>query len=40
MVLAHHVGDGMRRMLGSMGVVLVEGAAGDARAAMVAAARG
>lgn len=37
-VLAHHVGDGMRRMLGSMGVRLVEGVGGDARAAMVAAA--
>lgn len=39
-VLAQHVGEGMRRMLGSMGLVLVEGAGGDARAAMVAAATG
>jgi predicted Fe-Mo cluster-binding NifX family protein len=40
MVLAHHVGDGMRRMLGSMGVVLLEEAGGDARSAMVAAVTG
>ncbi len=40
MVLAHHVGEGMRRMLASMGVVLLEGVAGDARAAMVDAAGG
>jgi predicted Fe-Mo cluster-binding NifX family protein len=40
MVLAHHVGEGMRRMLATMGIVLVEGAGGDARAAMVDAAGG
>lgn len=32
-VLVDHVGDGMRRMLGSMGIRLVEGIGGDARAA-------
>jgi predicted Fe-Mo cluster-binding NifX family protein len=37
-VLAEHVGAGMRRMLGSMGIRLVEHAQGDARAAMLAAA--
>ncbi len=38
MVLVDHVGDGMRRMLTSMGVDLREGIHGDARAAMLAAA--
>lgn len=38
LVMARHVGEGMRRMLASMGVELVEGASGDARAAMVEAA--
>ena len=38
MVLVDHVGDGMRRMLSSMGVELREGVQGDARTAMVAAA--
>jgi predicted Fe-Mo cluster-binding NifX family protein len=37
-VLADHVGAGMRRMLESMGITLVEQAQGDARAAMLAAA--
>ena len=37
LVLARQVGDGMRRMLGSMGVLLVEGAGGDARTRMLAA---
>ena len=35
---SYHVGDGMRRMLSSMGVELREGIRGDARAAMTAAA--
>ncbi len=39
LVLADHVGGGMRRMLGTMGVVLVEGVAGDARSAMIREAR-
>ncbi len=39
MVLVDHVGDGMRRMLPSMGVELREGVQGDARSAMRAAAR-
>lgn len=39
-VAAPHVGDGMVRMLGSMGIKLVTGAAGDARTAAVAAAAG
>ena len=39
MVLVDHVGDGMRRMLSSMGVDLREGVQGDARAAMLAVAR-
>ena len=39
LVLVDHVGDGMRRMLPSMGVELREGVHGDARAAMLAAAR-
>lgn len=38
-VLVDHVGDGMRRMLSSMGVGLSEGITGDAREAMRAAAR-
>ncbi len=38
MVLVDHVGDGMRRMLSSMGVELREGVRGDAREAMRAAA--
>ena len=37
-VLVDHVGDGMRRMLPSMGVRLIEGIQGDARQAMLAAA--
>lgn len=36
-VLVDHVGDGMRRMLGSMGVHLQEDVHGDAHAAMLAA---
>jgi predicted Fe-Mo cluster-binding NifX family protein len=39
MVLVDHVGDGMRRMLTSMGVDLCEDIRGDARAAMCAAVR-
>ena len=39
MVLVDHIGDGMRRMLSSMGVELREGITGDAREAMRAAAR-
>ena len=39
-VLVDHVGDGMRRMLPSMGIRLVEGAQGRAREAMVAAVSG
>ena len=39
MVLVDHVGEGMRRMLAGMGVVLREGVQGDARTAMVAAVR-
>jgi predicted Fe-Mo cluster-binding NifX family protein len=38
-VLAHHVGEGMRRMLASMGIALTEGVGGDVRAAMLEAAR-
>jgi predicted Fe-Mo cluster-binding NifX family protein len=38
-VLVDHVGDGMRRMLTSMGVDLREGISGDAREAMRAAVR-
>lgn len=37
-VLARQVGEGMRRMLGSMDVRLIEGAAGDARAVMLSVA--
>ena len=37
LVLAHHVGEGMRRMLATMGVTLVDGASGDVRTAMLAA---
>lgn len=37
-VVVDHVGDGMRRMLGTMGVALHEGVTGDARAAVIAAA--
>ncbi len=37
-VVVDHVGDGMRRMLGTMGVDLHEGVTGDARAAVLAAA--
>lgn len=37
-VVAQHVGDGMRRTLASMGVTAVLGVAGDARAAVLAAA--
>jgi predicted Fe-Mo cluster-binding NifX family protein len=37
-VVVQHVGDGMRRMLGSMGVTLHEGAHGDARTAALTAA--
>lgn len=36
-VVADHVGDGMRRTLWSMGLVLVTGASGDARSAARAA---
>jgi predicted Fe-Mo cluster-binding NifX family protein len=39
-VLAHHVGEGMRWMLGSIGITLTEGVGGDVRAAMVEAAQG
>lgn len=38
LVVAHHVGEGMRRMLGQMDLRLALGAAGDARAAAVTAA--
>lgn len=37
-VVAEHMGDGMVRMLGSMRIPVVLGAAGDARAAVLAAA--
>ena len=37
-VLVDHVGDGMRRMLTTMGIALHEGTHGDARAAVLAAA--
>jgi predicted Fe-Mo cluster-binding NifX family protein len=36
-VVAHHMGDGMRRMLQKMGLDVRLGAAGDARAAAIAA---
>ena len=36
-VVAHHVGTGMRRMLDTMGVDVHLGAAGDARSAVLAA---
>lgn len=39
-VAAPHVGDGMVRMLDTMGIRLVTGASGDARAAAVKAAAG
>ncbi|MGB7979271.1 MAG: NifB/NifX family molybdenum-iron cluster-binding protein [Candidatus Nanopelagicales bacterium] len=39
-VVVDHVGDGMRRMLGAMGLALHEGVTGDARLAAVAAAAG
>ncbi len=35
-VLAHHVGPGMERMLGSMAIRLVAGVSGDAREAVLA----
>ncbi len=35
-VLVDHVGAGMARMLGTMGIVLQEGVTGDARAAVLA----
>ena len=38
-VVAHHMGEGMRRMLDKMGLQVRLGAAGDARPAAVAAAR-
>ena len=38
-VVAHHIGDGMMRMLDSMGLPVHLGAAGDARAAVQAAGR-
>lgn len=38
LVLARHVGDGMRRMLDSMGIRLILGVQGDARQAVIAAA--
>ena len=37
-VVGHHMGDGMRRMLDKMGLQVRLGAAGDARAAAIAAA--
>lgn len=37
-VVAHHIGDGMVRMLGTMHLPVHLGAAGDARAAVLAAA--
>lgn len=38
-VVVDHVGEGMARMLQSMGVALVTGASGEARAAVLAVAR-
>ena len=38
-VVTGHMGDGMVRMLGTMGIAMAVGANGDARAAVVAAAR-
>lgn len=37
MVVAHHMGEGMERMLGRMQLRVALGAAGDARAAVLAA---
>ena len=39
-VIAHHMGEGMHHMLQKMGLTVRLGAAGDARAAAIAAARG
>ncbi|HET9092057.1 MAG TPA: NifB/NifX family molybdenum-iron cluster-binding protein [Acidimicrobiales bacterium] len=38
-VVAHHMGAGMTKMLATMGVALEDGAEGDARAAVVSARR-
>jgi len=35
-IVAHHIGDGMVRMLGTMGIPVYLDAAGDARAAVLA----
>jgi len=40
LVVANHIGDGMVRMLDTMGLPVRLGAAGDARAAVTAASRG